>query len=37
LPIVHFDAKAGEHSLNLARLGLVLFWVKDNGLVLGRI
>jgi putative SOS response-associated peptidase YedK len=29
LPIVRFDAKAGERSLDLARWGLVPFWAKD--------
>jgi putative SOS response-associated peptidase YedK len=29
LPIVRFDARAGERSLGLARWGLVPFWSKD--------
>jgi hypothetical protein len=29
LPIVRFDPKAGERSLDLARWGLVPFWSKD--------
>jgi putative SOS response-associated peptidase YedK len=29
LPIVRFDAKAGERSLDLARWGLVPYWAKD--------
>ena len=29
LPIVRFDTKAGERSLDLARWGLVPFWAKD--------
>jgi putative SOS response-associated peptidase YedK len=29
LPIVRFDARAGERSLDLARWGLVPFWAKD--------
>jgi putative SOS response-associated peptidase YedK len=29
LPIVRFDPKAGERSLDLARWGLVPFWAKD--------
>ena len=29
LPIVRFDAKAGERSLDLARWGLVPYWSKD--------
>jgi putative SOS response-associated peptidase YedK len=28
-PIVRFDAKAGERSLDLARWGLVPYWAKD--------
>jgi putative SOS response-associated peptidase YedK len=29
LPIVRFDRRAGERSLDLARWGLVPFWAKD--------
>jgi len=29
LPVVRFDAKAGERSLDLTRWGLVPFWSKD--------
>src|SRR6202023_2585986 len=29
LPIVHFDAKAGERSLDVMRWGLIPFWAKD--------
>jgi hypothetical protein len=29
LPIVRFDARAGERSLDLARWGLVPYWAKD--------
>jgi putative SOS response-associated peptidase YedK len=29
LPVVRFDARAGERSLDLARWGLVPFWAKD--------
>ena len=29
LPIVRFDAKAGERSLDLVRWGLVPYWAKD--------
>ena len=29
LPIVHYDSKAGERSLDLMRWGLVPFWAKD--------
>jgi putative SOS response-associated peptidase YedK len=29
LPIVRFDTKAGQRSLDLARWGLVPFWAKD--------
>jgi putative SOS response-associated peptidase YedK len=29
LPIVRFDAEAGERSLDLMRWGLVPFWAKD--------
>ena len=29
VPIVHFDYKAGERSLELMRWGLVPFWAKD--------
>ena len=29
LPIVRFDAEAGERSLDLVRWGLVPFWAKD--------
>jgi putative SOS response-associated peptidase YedK len=29
LPIVRFDKRAGERSLDLARWGLVPFWAKD--------
>ena len=29
LPIVHYDAKAGERSLDVRRWGLVPFWAKD--------
>src|SRR5260370_6644086 len=29
LPIVHYDAKAGERSLDVMRWGLIPFWAKD--------
>ena len=29
LPIVRYDAKAGERSLDLVRWGLVPYWAKD--------
>ena len=29
LPVVHYDAKAGERSLDVLRWGLVPFWAKD--------
>ena len=29
LPIIRFDAKAGERSLDIMRWGLVPFWAKD--------
>jgi putative SOS response-associated peptidase YedK len=29
LPIVRFEPKAGERSLDLTRWGLVPFWAKD--------
>src|SRR5215470_10010110 len=29
LPVVRFDAKAGERSLDLLRWGLVPYWAKD--------
>ena len=29
LPIVRFDKRAGERSLDLARWGLVPYWAKD--------
>ena len=29
LPVVRYDAKAGERSLDLMRWGLVPFWAKD--------
>jgi len=29
LPVVGFDARAGEHSLDVLRWGLVPFWAKD--------
>jgi hypothetical protein len=29
LPVVRYDAKAGERSLDLLRWGLVPFWAKD--------
>ena len=29
LPIVRYDAKAGERSLDVLRWGLVPFWAKD--------
>jgi putative SOS response-associated peptidase YedK len=29
LPIVRFDARAGERSLDLARWGLVPYWAKE--------
>ena len=29
LPIVRYDAKAGERSLDVMRWGLVPFWAKD--------
>jgi putative SOS response-associated peptidase YedK len=29
LPVVRYDAKAGEHSLDLLRWGLVPYWAKD--------
>jgi putative SOS response-associated peptidase YedK len=29
LPVVHYDAKAGERSLDVMRWGLVPFWAKD--------
>ena len=29
LPVVRFDARAGERSLDLARWGLVPYWSKD--------
>jgi putative SOS response-associated peptidase YedK len=29
VPIVRYDAKAGERSLDVLRWGLVLFWAKD--------
>ena len=34
LPIVRFDARAGERSLDLARWGLVPFWAKDINVAL---
>ena len=32
LPIVRFDKRAGERSLDLARWGLVPYWAKDINL-----
>jgi putative SOS response-associated peptidase YedK len=29
LPVVRYDAKAGERSLDMMRWGLVPFWAKD--------
>ena len=29
LPVVHYDAKAGERSLDVMRWGLIPFWAKD--------
>ena len=29
LPVVRYDSKAGEHSLDVMRWGLVPFWAKD--------
>ena len=29
LPIVHYDAKAGERSLDVMRWGLIPYWAKD--------
>jgi putative SOS response-associated peptidase YedK len=29
LPVVRFDARAGERSLDVMRWGLVPFWAKD--------
>jgi putative SOS response-associated peptidase YedK len=29
LPIVHYDARAGERSLDVMRWGLIPYWAKD--------
>ena len=29
LPVVHYDAKAGERGLDVMRWGLIPYWAKD--------